>query len=201
MKELVLYIHGRGGSAAECEHYRPLFPACEVMGLDYRGATPWEAGREIREAADRLRKKDGSITLIANSIGAYFSLNAGIDALIRKACFISPIVDMERLIRGMMCRAQVTEAELKARGEIPTAFGETLSWAYLRWVREHPLRWEVPTAILWGRHDDLTDYGTITAFAEEHGAHLTVMEEGEHWFHTKEQMRFLDTWILREGGR
>lgn len=198
MDERILYIHGRGGSAAECEHYKPLFPGCEVMGLDYRGATPWEAGREIREAAERLRAGCGSLTLIANSIGAYFSLHAGIDTLIRKACFISPVVDMERLIRGMMHRAQVTEAELEARGVIPTAFGEELSWEYLCWVREHPIRWEAPTAILYGGHDELTDRGTITAFADAHNARLTVMAEGEHWFHTEEQLRFLDAWILRE---
>jgi len=29
------------------------------------------------------------------------------------------------------------------------------------------------------------------------GAELTVMEEGEHWFHTDEQMRFLDNWIMK----
>ena len=34
MKDAVLYIHGKGGSAAECEHYRPLFPDFEVIGLD-----------------------------------------------------------------------------------------------------------------------------------------------------------------------
>ena len=27
-------------------------------------------------------------------------------------------------------------------------------------------------------------------------ASLTVMPEGEHWFHTEEQMAFLDNWIL-----
>jgi hypothetical protein len=26
MKNAVLYVHGKGGSATECEHYRPLFP-------------------------------------------------------------------------------------------------------------------------------------------------------------------------------
>jgi len=31
-----------------------------------------------------------------------------------------------------------------------------------------------------------------------HGAELTVMEDGEHWFHTGGQMRFLDEWI-RQG--
>ena len=30
------------------------------------------------------------------------------------------------------------------------------------------------------------------------GAKLTVMKGGEHRFHTKEQMRFLDEWILGE---
>ena len=33
------------------------------------------------------------------------------------------------------------------------------------------------------------------SFAEELGAGLTVMESGEHWFHTDEQMKFPDDWI------
>ena len=69
---------------------------------------------------------------------------------------------------------------------------------YLRYVREHPVRWNAPTRILFGGRDPLTDIGTVAAFAEAHGAALTVMEEGEHWFHTREQMRFLDDWIRRE---
>ncbi len=24
---------------------------------------------------------------------------------------------------------------------------------------------------------------------------LTIMKNGEHWFHTEEQMKFLDSWI------
>ena len=47
MKDLVLYIHGKGGSAAESEHYRPLFPGSEVIGLDYQTFSPWETGGEI----------------------------------------------------------------------------------------------------------------------------------------------------------
>ena len=37
--------------------------------------------------------------------------------------------------------------------------------------------------------------GDVRAFAEKTGAALTVMPGGEHWFHTDEQMRFLDDWI------
>ena len=32
-------------------------------------------------------------------------------------------------------------------------------------------------------------------FAQKHQAVLTVMERGEHWFHTAAQMKFLDDWI------
>ena len=48
MKELVLYIHGKGGFSGESEHYKPLFPECEVVGLDYQTFTPWETGKEIQ---------------------------------------------------------------------------------------------------------------------------------------------------------
>lgn len=36
---------------------------------------------------------------------------------------------------------------------------------------------------------------TIYKFAQRIGATLTVMKGGEHWFHTNEQMKFLDNWI------
>ena len=199
MKDLVLYIHGKGGSADESGHYRPLFPGSDVMGLDYKNYTPWEAGEEIREAVEKLKNKYDGITLIASSIGAFFSMNAGIGSLIGRAYFISPIVDMERLILNMMDWAGVTEDRLKAEGVIRTSLGEDLSWEYLSYVREHPLKWEVPTKILYGSRDDLTSYETVTAFAGKHRSGLTVMEGGGHWFHTDEEMRCLDEWI-REGG-
>ena len=114
MKNAVLYVHGKGGSAAECEHYRPLFPDCKVFGLDYRTFTPWETGAEIRTELGRLKDAYENIILIANSIGAFFSMNAGIDSMIQKAYFISPVVDLERLIGDMMLWANVTEEELKS---------------------------------------------------------------------------------------
>ena len=196
-KDTVLYIHGKGGSAAECEHYRPLFPDCEVFGLDYQTFTPWETGPEIRAAAKKLKDECANIILVANSIGAYFSMSAGIGGMIREAYFISPIVDMERLIGDMMKWAGVTETELKSKGVIHTEFGEELSWDYLCYVRSHPIRWDVPTQILYGKNDNLTSYETVHAFAEKHNAVLTVMEGGEHWFHTEKQMQFLDDWIRK----
>ena len=195
MKDLVLYIHGKGGNAAESEHYRPLFPGYMVMGLDYQTFSPWETGTEIRDAVEKLKNGYENITLIANSIGAYFSMDAGIDGLIDRAYFISPIVDLERLIRDMMTWANVTDQQLKEKKVISTNFGEDLSWDYLCYVHRRPIRWNTPTEILYGNNDNLTSRETVEDFAEEHNAGLTVMENGEHWFHTEEQMRFLDEWI------
>ncbi|MCR5072447.1 MAG: alpha/beta hydrolase [Clostridiales bacterium] len=197
MQDLILYIHGKGGSPAESEHFVPLFPDFEVIGLDYKAVTPWDTQIEIREAVEKLGKKFGSITLIANSIGAYFSMNAGIDAMIRRAYFISPVVDMERLILDMMALENVSEKKLKDKGVIKASFGEELSWEYLSYVRDHPVRWAVPTRILYGRHDSLIPFHTVAAFSNAHGAELTVYEEGEHWFHTAAQMRFMDQWIAK----
>ena len=136
--------------------------------------------------------------MIANSIGAFFALSSLDETLVDRAYFISPVVDMEALICSMMRCAGVTEQELAEKSEIPTAFGETLSWRYLTYVREHPIAWRVPTHILYGAHDDLTSLETITAFARRHDAALTVMPDGEHWFHTPPQLRFMDAWLANE---
>lgn len=201
MNDAVLYIHGQGGSGSEYEHYRPLFPGYDLMGLDYRTATPWEAGAEIRAVVERLHASHEKIVLIANSIGAYFSMSAEVDRLISKAWFISPIIDLEKLVIEMMQWANVTEDELKEKGRIHTSFGADLSWEYLCYVRSHPIRWDVPTQILYGGRDHITSLETMRRFVKKHNATLTVMEHGEHWFHTADQMRFLDDWIKsHEGG-
>lgn len=195
MKKTVIYIHGKGGNADEAEHYKPLFPECEVVGFDYRSQTPWEAKDEFKRFFGSF---GGRVTLIANSIGAFFAMNSLSEDEVGEALFISPIVDMEKLIRDMMKWAGVSEDELRARKEIPTDFGETLSWEYLCYVRRHPVEWKVPTRILYGERDHLTDIATMTAFSERINAPLTVMKGGEHWFHTEEQMKFLDGWIKNE---
>lgn len=196
MKHIMIYVHGKGGSAAEAEHYKALFPEAEVLGFDYRARTPWEAKAEFPQFFEKQRKQCDRLTLAANSIGAFFSMSSLDETLIDRAYFISPVVDMKNLIENIMLWTGVSERELAEKQEIPTQFGETLSWAYLTYVREHPVLWQVPTRILYGAHDNLTSLETIRAFAEKTGAELTVMPDGEHWFHTERQMQFLDQWIV-----
>lgn len=196
MKNVIIYVHGKGGSAEETTHYESLFPDSEVIGFDYHAQTPWEAKEEFLQFFAEQRKRCENLVLVANSIGAFFSLSSLDETLIDKAYFISPVVDMEKLIVNMMSWANVSEQELAEKLEIPTDFGEILSWNYLCYVREHPVSWHIPTQILYGDQDNLTSLETISAFAQKIGAELTVMQGGEHWFHTEEQMQFLDAWVL-----
>ena len=195
MDKIVVYIHGKGGNSGEAIYYKSLFSECDVIGLDYTAQFPWEAKEEFPLLFNSICKNYKSVEIVANSIGAFFAIHSLSNQQIENAYFISPIVNMERLITNMIHWADVTEDELKEKKEIQTTFGETLSWDYLCYVRENPITWTIPTHILYGEKDDLTSYETISKFAKQINATLTVLENGEHWFHTEEQMKFLDDWI------
>ncbi|MBQ7652944.1 MAG: alpha/beta hydrolase [Clostridia bacterium] len=193
MKKTIIYVHGKGGNKLEADRYKAIFSDSRVLGVDYDPA-PQKAPKDINLFV-RQSKNDGEVILIANSIGAYFSMIAGIDNEISKAYFISPIVDMEKIILNLMKAANVTEERLRKEKIIPTEFGEPLSFEYLSFVRNNPIRWRAPTAILYGENDAFTDFETMRNFAVSIGATITTMPNGEHWFHTPEQLEFLDNWI------
>lgn len=197
MKRLIIYIHGKGGTAEEVIHYQHLFEGSDMIGFDYQSKNPWEAQIEFPHFYDMHSKGYDTVILVANSIGAFFSMSALAEKKISQALFISPIVDMEKLITDMMLWSNVTEEELQSKKKIPTKFGETLSWEYLCYVRKHPIKWHIPTCILYGGKDNMTSRETISGFADSIGAALSVIEDGEHWFHTDEQMKALDDWIIR----
>ena len=196
MKNVIVYVHGKGGNTEEANYYRKFFnDDFDIIGFDYKSENPWDAKSEFSDYFDSITSEYNKTILIANSIGAYFSLISLADKKIEKAMLISPIVDMERLILDMMTWANVSEEELSIKKEIETPFGETLSWEYLSYVRKNPIHWNIPTGILYAEKDNMTSISTIIDFFKKINANITVMPGGEHWFHTKEQMDFLDNWI------
>lgn len=201
-----LFVHGQGGNMEEAGDFAdtavPL--GYQVLGIDLPehgrrknvpGFVPWRASEDIRRTARYIKEQWNVFSLRANSIGAYFSMLALKDLPAEKALLVSPVVDMERLIRDMMSWAGVSEERLRAEGKIETDFGQTLSWDYLRWVMEHPLpRWNTPTAVLYAGGDTLISRDSVEAFVSRNNARLTVYEPGEHWFHTPPQLEALHTW-------
>lgn len=198
MKNAVVYIHGKGGSADEALYYKKFFnDDYELLGFNYKSELPWQADEEFQNYFDSLIPNYNEILLIANSIGAYFSMLSLSEKPIKKALFVSPVVDMENIILHMMKRARISEEKLRLKKIINIQFGEPLSWEYLSFVRKNPIAWNIPTGILYGKKDDMTSLETMTNFANKIHADLTVFDEGEHWFHTEKQMNFLDAWFRR----
>ena len=196
LHKCAVYLHGKGGSADEAERFAPLLDGWDVIGFDYKAETPWEAATEFPAFVQPLRDRCDTLVLIANSIGAYFAMHALQKIEFDRSFFISPIVDMEALILSMLAQAGVSQQTLRQKKVIPTAQGEPLSWDYLCYVRQHPLQWDRPTEVLFGENDALTPLAAITSFCARSGARLTVMPQGEHWFHTSAQLAFLDRWFL-----
>ena len=196
MKNAVIYVHGKGGNAEEANHYKQFFDDnFEIIGFDYKSLNPWDAKIEFINYFNTIISKYNKIYLIANSIGAYFSLISLTDMPIEKAMLISPIIDMESIILNMMKCENITEYKLMSEKEIETSFGESLSWEYLSYVRKNTIHWDIPTNILFADNDNMTSVDTMTNFANKINANLTTMKGGEHWFHTDEQMKFLDNWF------
>jgi len=191
MKNLVVYIHGKGGTAAESKHYKKFFPNTEVIGFDYKAENVWEAKEEFQKFFKPLE----NVTIIANSIGAFYAMHALSEKNIDRAFFISPFIDMENFILEMLKVANVTEENLREAKEFISESGENLSWKYLCYVRENPIVWKVPTHILCGDRDLFTPLESMKKFATQINATLTVMQGGTHFFHTPEQIIFLDNWL------
>ena len=200
-----LFLHGQMGHKEEAESFAQVVcpRGFQVLSIDLPGhgarrdrgeaLAPWTAVPDIRAALDWAERRWKATGLRANSIGAYFAMLAF--AAPERALLVSPILDMEGLILTMMGWAGVTEEQLREQGEIPTSFGQTLSWNYLCWVRAHPVhRWTCPVCILYGSGDHMTPRRTVDEYVRRHDARLTVLEGGEHWFHTPEQLAAQREW-------
>lgn len=204
---LYLFVHGKCGCKEEGEAFaRIVCPrGWQVLAIDLpqhgerQGGRacfdPWHAVPELRTVLGYARQRWRHIALRATSIGAWFSMQAFAGQALERALFVSPVLDMHKLICNMMLWAGVDETQLQAQQEVPTDFGETLSWRYLQYAKEHPItHWDVGTEILYPGKDNLTDRTVVDEFVSRFGCGLTVMKDGEHWFHTPEQLAVLQQW-------
>lgn len=71
MKNLIIYVHGKGGSSGE-------------------------AKKEFFAFFTTQRSRFEHIILVANSIGSFFGISSLDETLVDRAYLISPIVDMEK---------------------------------------------------------------------------------------------------------
>lgn len=158
---------------------------------------PMNAIHDLKEILSYAKENYKEIRLWACSMGAYFSMLAYKNEDIKKAIFLSPVIDMKVIIDNMMKLANVTEDMLKEKQEIKTKFGPILYWDYYEYVKENPIvYWDTATEILYGDKDNMQEKSIMLDFIENNiNSDLCVLEGGEHYFHTEEQLDFYKNWL------
>lgn len=213
-----LFVHGLGGNKFEAERFASIANAYghQVLSIDLpkhgnrtdeTNFVPWEIDKELNAIMSYAKRRWNKILLRATSIGAYFSLLSLKAETFEKCLFVSPLLDMERMITDLMKFAGVTEERLKIEKEIKTDFGQTLSWEYLRYARNNPVKAICKdTEILCASNDEVIPYETVLKFSECNGCRLTVLDGGEHWLHMPDDVRKMEQWeasaiATNEGGK
>ncbi|MDT2754475.1 alpha/beta fold hydrolase [Enterococcus pseudoavium] len=169
----------------------------ERKGQDY-ALNPQNVVADVNKILLELEKQAARIALFGCSIGAYFSMLTCQNRSIEQSLFLSPIVDMQKLIENIMRWSDLTPTDLRQKKIIETPI-KTLEWEYYSYVVDHPITsWTAPTAILYGGQDTLTERGTIETFAAAPQISLTIFEAGEHFFHTPDQLQVYQQWLEKK---
>ena len=152
--------------------------------------------KDLKQIIEYAKQNYEEIYLWACSMGAYFSLISYKDEDIKNSLFLSPVANMKVIIDNMMLWSNTTEEKLKEKQEIKTDFGQTLYWDYYEYVKNNPITiWNKKTFVLYGNKDNLQDENIIKDFCNNFNCSLTILENGEHYFHTEKQLEFYKNWI------
>lgn len=152
--------------------------------------------KDLKTIMDYAKENYNQINIFACSMGVYFSLLAYQNEKIDLCLFLSPVVNMKYIIDNMMSSCSVTEKELEERKEIKTDFGQTLYWDYYLYVKNNPIEaWNKKTFILYGSNDNMQSEKLIKEFSIKNNINLDILENGEHFFHKKEELKYYNDWI------
>lgn len=151
---------------------------------------------DLKQIIEYAKLNYDEINLWGCSMGAYFSLLAYKDENIKQCLFLSPVVNMKIIIDNMMLWSNTTESELEEKKEIKTDFGQTLYWDYYEYVKNNPIsNWDKKTYVLYGSQDNMQNENIIKNFAEKINCNLSIFQNGEHYFHTEEQLEYYKKWL------
>ncbi len=178
-EKIFLYVHGLNGRKEEALAFAEVAApkGYQVLGIDLSmERKPWEVLPLLNEVRDYLYENWKSVSVRANSIGSWFSMLAFQGKKVDRALFVSPILDMKKFIELMPQRED----------------------DYYEWVVNNPItRWDAPTFILRPEADMVVNEEVGRDFISQHQCQVTTMPDGEHWFHTPEQLAFLKAWEER----
>jgi hypothetical protein len=174
--KVFLFVHGLHGRKEEALAFAEVAvpKGYQVLGIDLPiECKPWEVLHLMNEIRDYLYENWQSVSVRANSIGSWFSLLTFQSKKVELVLFVSPILDMKKFIELMPERED----------------------DYYEWVVNNPITcWDAPTYILRPEVDLIVSDAVGCEFICQHKCQVTIMPNGEHWFHTPEQIDHLKEW-------
>ena len=175
-EKVFLYMHGLHGRKEEALAFAEVVvpKGYQVLGVDLPvERKPWEVLPLLNEVRDYLYENWKNVSVRANSIGSWFSLLAFQNMKVEQALLVSPILDMKKFLELMPQREN----------------------DYYKWVVNNPIiHWDTPTFILRPEVDTIVCEEVGRDFISQHQCQVTIMPEGEHWFHTPNQIAYLKAW-------
>jgi len=207
-EKIYIHVHGKMGRKENAEQFAEIAEnkGYQTLCFDlpehgeradnsYR-CDVWNGIHDLNIVADYVFYKWNQVSLFANSLGAYFALNAYTDRPFEKCLFISPIVDMKWLVEHMMIWSGITEKQLEKEKEIVTNI-DTLRWDYYQYIQTHPInKWSIPTSILYGGRDNLQPLESLQAFTDKFKCRLTISEQSEHPFMDLGDYDIVEQWLI-----
>lgn len=158
---------------------------------------PDECVRELNAMYAYAKERAQKISLFGCSMGAYFQLLAFAKAEIDRVWFLSPVTDMEHIIRNLMDYCHITEETFREKIFVENDI-EPLYFPYYQYVCRHPItEWPHKTFILRGENDTLCAYSDVKSFVDRFKCELTEQKGGEHWFHTESELAFFKSWLRK----
>lgn len=208
--KVYLYIHGQYSSKEAARGFAEIvnpkgwqvlaldLPAHGEREEDIGSFFAWNVIPELRMILEYAKQHWKHVALRAHSIGAYFAMLSFPGNMFENVQFVSPILNMENTYELMMKTSFITLDQLEKDTIIETSSGLTFYWTEYCFARKNPvIEWTSKTAILYGENDTFTTRDIINSFVKEHGCEVTLVENGEHWFHTSEQILVSNSWTER----
>ena len=169
-----------------------------MIGLDYiLHSFHGKQKKNFHYFFNSIYRKYKTVEVIANSIGAYFAINALSNQQIEEAYFISPVVDMERLIADMMIWANVTEDELKEKKKFRQPLRDPFMGLSLLCKRKSYYIGKSQRTFCMVKKIILPLMERYLNLYRGTNSTLSIMKMESIGFHTDEQMKFLDEWIIK----
>ncbi len=175
-RKVFLFVHGQGGNKEEAIPFAEIAvpKGYQVIGIDLPVMDqPWIILAMLNEVKEYLYQNYDSVCIRANSIGAWFSLLSFQDKVIDQALFVSPILNMRVFIEGMQEKDDT----------------------YYDWGINHTIeQWTADTFILRPKIDLVVNDKVYDSFLSKFECQVQEVENGEHWFHTPEQLLAMQQW-------